>query len=91
MITMTFSEALLELKRGRRVSREGWNGKGMWLILVAADEYEITMPIVPKGAEYPWAGLAPWIGMKTADSKLVPWLASQTDILANDWTHPDEE
>ena len=82
---LDFGEALHVLNRGGRVQREGWNGKGMWLVLVqnwifmgavskAIDEQE------PRALER-----APFIAMRTADEKLVPWLASQTDMLATDW------
>lgn len=74
-----FSGALMWLKEGKRVQRAGWNGKGMWLKLVPTD-------IADKVAfEYAALDAAPWIGMKTADDKFVPWLASQTDMLATDW------
>lgn len=66
-----FGEALRLLKAGRRVQREGWNGKGMWLALEIPDEHsKMTLP---------------YIFMSTAQGDLVPWLASQTDILADDW------
>lgn len=85
--TFTFGEAIRRMKQGHRVARKGWNGKGMWLGLVAGSNYVIQMPV---GAEEDTAegevkGLLPWIGMKTADDKFVPWLASQTDVLAEDW------
>ena len=76
---MNFSTALDALKQGAKVQRQNWNGKGMWLI------------IIPKGGvgyatidNEDWA-IESFIAMKTADDKLVPWLASQTDILADDW------
>lgn len=77
---LTFGLAIETLKAGKRVARAGWNGKGMYLEHYPANS---------------WARLfgnttdienAPFIGMKTADNKLVPWLASQTDVLAEDWT-----
>jgi hypothetical protein len=68
---MDFGEALKELKAGNRVSRKGWNGKSMWLELQRPDSFsKMTLP---------------YIYMKTADNNLVPWLASQTDMLAEDW------
>lgn len=68
---MNFGEALSYLKAGSRVSRSGWNGKGMWLELQTPTETsKMTLP---------------YIYMKTADNNLVPWLASQTDVLAEDW------
>lgn len=83
----SFGEAIKYLKRGHRVARKGWNGKGMWIGLVEADNYIIQLPV---GAEEDTEegeveGLLPWIGMYTADRRFVPWLASQTDMLANDW------
>lgn len=68
---MSFSEALEAMKCGYRVQRSGWNGKGMWIkIQVPTEKSKMTVP---------------YIFMKTADNQLVPWLASQTDILADDW------
>ncbi len=67
----SFSQALASLKSGGRVARAGWNGKGMWLELQTPDQNS-KMSL-------------PYIWMKTADDKLVPWLASQTDILSDDW------
>lgn len=82
---MNFGEAVEALKKGEVVCRSGWNGKGMFLLYV---EYSNSV----EAEERPHChyhnikveGL-PWIGMKTADDKFVPWLASQTDILADDW------
>lgn len=68
---MKFGEAITALKQGKKVCRRGWNGKGMWLNLQVPDEHsKMTLP---------------YIYMKTADNNLVPWLASQTDMLAEDW------
>ena len=75
---MSFGLAIEALKLGRRVARAGWNGKGMWLVLIPRCHWETT-----RGLEH-LDGL-PWIGMKTADDKFVPWLASQTDMLVDDW------
>lgn len=75
---MSFGDALVALKSGKRVSRAGWNGKGMWLCLVARWNGAIgEMPV-----DY---HLLPWIAMKTVDGGAVPWLASQTDMLSDDW------
>lgn len=68
---MNFGEAIVALKGGNIVARAGWNGKGMWLKLQVPDSLSnMTLP---------------YIYMKTAQDDLVPWLASQTDILADDW------
>ena len=77
---MNFSDALNILKDGVRIAREGWNGKGMWVFLVGSTEYSIHCWSSPEGNNN-----YPFIAMKTADNKTVPWLASQTDILAEDW------
>lgn len=79
----TFGAAIEALKAGNVVAREGWNGKGMFLIYVGADEWSSSVLEQP-GLQGFYDRL-PWIAMKTADGKIVPWLASQTDILADDW------
>ena len=80
---MTFGLAVEALRKGTRVARSGWNGKGMWLVLVRLGFYDVGCSIAGESAGSP--DLLPWIGMKTADNKFVPWLASQTDVLAEDW------
>lgn len=77
---LSFGDAVAALKEGLRVAREGWNGKGMWLGLVDTGYYDVGFSVVGEINL-----LLPWIGMKTADNKFVPWLASQTDVLAEDW------
>ena len=83
---MTFGLAIEAMKQGAKVARTGWNGKGMWLQLVIphsnrAPETPTAMVLsIPNGVD-----TLPWIGMKTADNKFVPWLASQTDMLSEDW------
>ena len=77
---VSFGHAIELLKGGHRVAREGWNGKGMWLGLVNTGYYDVGCSVVND-----IDSLLPWIGMKTADDKFVPWLASQTDVLAEDW------
>ncbi|MFW6855365.1 DUF2829 domain-containing protein [Burkholderia gladioli] len=80
---MPLGSAIEALKAGKRVARAGWNGKGMWLALVPSWSYNPDS----HGADVYSLGCEklPWIGMKTADGKFVPWLASQTDMLAEDW------
>ena len=68
---MNFSYALNYVKQGKRIRRKGWNGKGMWI--------EVQYPTAFSKMTLPY------IYMYTADKNLVPWLASQTDILAEDW------
>jgi len=78
---MNFGQAIEALKKGHKVSRAGWNGKGMWIALVQGWD----MADSELRSEIDELETAPWIGMKTADGKFVPWLASQTDVLAEDW------
>jgi hypothetical protein len=77
---MNFSEALTSLKSGNLVYRKGWNGKDMFLGVQIPDENsKMTMP---------------YIYMETSCGNTVPWLASQTDILSDDWklfAAPDNE
>lgn len=77
---MTFGLAIEALKQGKKVARAGWNGKGMWLALHREGG---TFTHEETGIELQYLD---YISMKTADNKLVPWLASQTDVLAEDWT-----
>lgn len=83
---MTFGLAVEALKAGKRVARAGWNGKGMFLFLVPGSTFQVNRPpllgIYPEGTAINYC---PHIDMKTADEKVVPWLASQTDVLAEDW------
>lgn len=82
----TFGQAITELKAGNKVARAGWNGKGMFLFLVPGSTFQVNRPpllgIYPEGTTIDYC---PHIDMKTADDKVVPWLASQTDVLADDW------
>lgn len=80
-----FGWALLALKQGKRVSREGWNGKGMFLFLVPGSHFKVNRPqllgIYPEGTGIDYR---PHIDMKTAQGDVVPWVASQSDLLADD-------
>lgn len=72
-----FGDALAHLKDGLRVAREGWNGKGMWVEMQRPDiNSKITLPYLY--LNYP-------IDALNTPGARVPWLASQTDILAEDW------
>ncbi len=91
LIPMAFEDALWHLKKGRRIARTGWNGKGMWLSLTPGRQVQAEHFWSPHNARFAGqqpsgsAEVLPYITMKTADDKIVPWLASQTDILASDW------
>lgn len=86
---MDFGEALAALRSGQKLQRSGWNGKGMFIVLQKG--YPDGIPInkntseatgIPEGTV---CKFLPYIMMKTADGSFVPWLASQTDVLASDW------
>jgi hypothetical protein len=85
---MTFGQAIEALKAGQKVSRTGWNGKGMFLYYVPAAAYPAqrntfgTMVGVFPDDMVPYCA---YIAMKTAQDNVVPWLASQTDVLSQDW------
>lgn len=89
---LTFSQALEHLKNGKCVARSGWNGKGMFLFLVSGSTFQVNRaPLNQIYDEGTWINYHGHIDMKTADGTIVPWVASQSDILAEDWTiveHP---
>jgi hypothetical protein len=83
---LIFGNAIEVLKNGGKVARKGWNGKGMFLFLVPGSVFTVNraplLGIYPEGTEITYL---PHIDMETVDGKVVPWLASQTDMLAEDW------
>jgi hypothetical protein len=83
---MDFSNALRLLKAGKRVARSGWNGKGMFIFLVNGSTFTVNreplLSIMGEGTEVRYHA---HVDMKTADGQVVPWLCSQTDMLAEDW------
>lgn len=68
---MDFGQALTALKTGSKATREGWNGKGMHIELQVPDEHSKMR--------------RPYLFMSPVDGDLVPWVASQSDLLAEDW------
>jgi Protein of unknown function (DUF2829) len=72
---MGIGEAIERMYEGDKVARSGWNGKDMYLMLQVPDaNSKMTLP---------------YVYMKTAQGDLVPWLCSQTDLLATDWSVVD--
>ena len=67
----SFSHALLLLKSGKSVARNGWNGKGMFLTLQRPDEHSKMK--------------RPYIYITPDTDHVVPWVASQPDLLTEDW------
>jgi len=82
---LNFGEAIAHLKSGYHVMREGWNGKGMFLTLVQGSNTLASALKLGYGEYVGEPTLADTVFMKTADNKLVAWLCSQTDMLAEDW------
>lgn len=92
---MDFSEALFYLKRGEKLARTGWNGKGMFIVLVPGT---IATHLKPGSTYFDALGgfntdthsqvytIEPHIDMRAAHGAFQPgWLASQADLLAHDW------
>jgi hypothetical protein len=93
---MNFSDALVALKDGKAIQREGWNGKGMFIVLMPP---LYLPPYNTQGTERKvndrtakWIGedqpldCQPYIAMYTASKQWQPgWLASQADLLSDDW------
>jgi len=74
---MKFEQALAALREGKTMTRLGWNGKGMWIKLQKPDRHsKMTLP---------------YLYMSTVDGSKVPWVASHTDMLAEDWINIWEE
>lgn len=74
---MNFGDALVILKSRGKVARTGWNGAGLWLELQVPDAHsKMTLPYIY--INYPQDA-------KNTPGARVPWLASQTDMLAEDW------
>ncbi len=73
--------AVKEMQDGKKVARTGWNGKGLWLELQTPDDHsKMTLPYVY--INYP-------SDSANTPGARVPWMASQTDLLATDWVPVD--
>lgn len=78
-----FSDALCYLKKGAKITRDGWNGKGLWIELQIPDEHsKMTRPymfiVSPKGSTNQF-------GEDAKEFEMCPWVPSQTDIMQDDW------
>jgi hypothetical protein len=90
---MDFGDALAALRAGNRVYRRGWNGQGQWLFLMGGASAEVndkmTLGAVAPHLIGDTVTYAPWIAITTlkgGEPTVTPWLASQADLLAEDWT-----
>ena len=83
---LNFSQALELIKEGKLLARSGWNGKKMFIFKVGGSEFTVNRKplneVIPEGTVIKYHA---HIDMHTADGQIVPWLASQTDIFAEDW------
>ena len=83
--TFGFGEALRNMKLGKKVARKGWNGKGMFIFLAHSCDID-TLADLSCVADLEGELVLPSIVMKTADNRFcVGWIASQTDMFAEDW------
>lgn len=87
---MDFSHALLAAKAGQKISREGWNGKGQYVVAqkgypegIAINENTAKATGIAVGTVQKFG---PYLMIKAVDGTFVPWLASQGDLFADDWT-----
>jgi hypothetical protein len=81
---MIFGSALEAMKKGRKAHRHGWNGQGMFVYYVPPNIYKAQTEAAKNhfGKKVPYRG---YLAMKTSQGDVVPWVASQTDLLADDW------
>jgi hypothetical protein len=91
---MDFGDAIRAMKAGKKVARAGWNGKGMWVAMTPGSAFPAAGARDGHAAKHRAAEISnsdpivllPHIDMRAADgSMVIGWLASQTDMLAEDW------
>lgn len=82
--TYDFSTALYELKIWHRLSRKWWNSKEIYIYYVPDNIYPAQTEIAKEAFPY-WVPYHAYIAFKTSENYIVPWTASQVDILATDW------
>jgi len=82
---MDFSKALNMCKAGKSIRRTGWNGKDQYVYYVKAGKYSPASKIAQvafRGQDVPYRD---YLAMKTVQNDVVPWIASQSDLLCDDW------
>ena len=86
---MNFGLAIEAAKKGRKITRRGWNGKGMYVIYrtgypegIPCNKNTADAVGIPEGTLFK---VRPYLQMKCVDGSFQMWLASQSDILADDW------
>ena len=86
---MNFGLAIEAAKKGHKITRRGWNGKGMWVVYrtgypegIPCNKNTADAVGIPEGSLFK---VRPYLQMKCVDGSFQMWLASQSDILADDW------
>lgn len=86
---MDFSDALRKLKEGKKITRDGWNGAGQWVVGqsgypdgIAINANTAKATGMPEGTI---AVFRPYLMLRTSDGDFVPWVASQSDLFGEDW------
>ena len=83
---MNFGDALALIKQGKKLARSGWNGKNQFVFMVPGSQFQVSRPpllgIYPEGTTINYH---PHIDLRNADGVIVPWVASQGDMFAEDW------
>lgn len=86
---MDFSDALRQLKAGLKITRGGWNGPGQWVVLqegypggIAINANTARATGMPEGTV---AVFRPYLMLRTVQGEFVPWTATASDVLAEDW------
>lgn len=98
MTGLTFGQAIEQMKQGKKLTRRGWNGKGMYVYLVDGRRIPVDTWVDRTGAQAPteeerqngYVEILPHIDMYTVNregrrARLCGWLASQTDMISDDW------
>lgn len=85
-LPLDFADVVRGLKAGKRYARAGWNGKGMFVFLVNGSTFAVNRePLISILGEGTQVQYHAHVDMRTASGEIVPWLASQSDVLAEDW------
>ena len=82
---LTFGEAVVAMKQGKKVARSGWNGTGMFAYYVPAGKYPVRMELIKGEFENDLVPYREYLALKTTQSDVATWAPSTSDALASDW------
>ena len=82
---LSFSEALVELKVGKKVARKGWNGKNQFVYMVAGDKFPAQNKAIKGYFKDDLVPYLPYFALKNAQDTVATWVPSVGDLLAEDW------